>query len=343
MTEAAAKKPTRWFWINVGMLCVLAPWATYWFQQHLQLYVTEILVVGGIFSLWVFFRAMWAVLETYSKVEPAEYSLKLLTLRDVTGVLLVAGVALVVLWFCTASIYVKYEGAPGEGEYLVEVVRKSDRSPLIPAVSLTAANSVTGRPFLWQLDTSELECRILRPVKYEMLPCLLEPGHSTRIDVPGSFKPREFHLLRIVPSKGLYSELAAVDEKPLSRYDLEIKRQNDVINLDDLRRQTIYTGAGEAEMPIVLELEKDGALEHHLRSRLLAKGFEPQSAEMTTAILTSSTRPWPTFYLRTGDELTLTVRVRPSQGSSIEPSVFEGFPVHYTVTADKVQTAWLPD
>jgi hypothetical protein len=343
VSDEAPKRPTRWFWINVGMLCVLAPWATYWFQQHLQLYVTQILIIGGIFSLWVFFRAMWAVAETYTKVQPAEYSLKLLTLRDVSGVLLVAAVALTVLWFRTASIYVKYEGAPGEGEYRVEVVRKSDGSPLIPAVSLTAANAVTGRPFLWQSVTSDLECRILRPVKYEMLPCRLEPGHSTRIEVPGSFAPREFHLLRIVPSKGLYSELAAIDERPQSRYELEIRRLNEVVNLDDLRRQTIYTGAAEAEMPIVLELERDGALEHHLRSRLLAKGFEPQSAEITTAILSSSTRPWPTFYLRTGDRLTMTVRVRSSQASSSETTVFEGFPIHYTVTADKVQTAWLPE
>src|SRR6185295_16994770 len=110
-------------------------------------------------------------------------------------------------------------------------------------------------------------------------------------------------------------------------------------SLEDLRRQTIYTGATASEMPIILELERDGALEHHLRSRLIAKGFEQPSVEMTTAILSSSTRPWPTFYLRTGDELTFTVRVK----RAAETTVFERFPVRSTVTADKVQTAWLPE
>jgi hypothetical protein len=342
MNETGAKRGT-WFWVNVVTLCVLAPWATYWFQRHFELYFTEIVVVGGAFSLWVLLRAMWAVFEKTTRVEPAEYSRKLLALPDITGALIVAVVTLAILWFHTASIYVTYEGATGEGEYLVEVVRKSDRSPIVPAVSLTAANSVAGRPFLWQRKASELECRILRPVKYEILPCTLEPGHSTRIAVPGNFAPREFHLVRIVPSKTLYNELAAVDEKPQLRYDLELERQGKVATLTDLRRETIYTGAAASEMPIIMGLEPPGSLEHHLQNRLLAKGNDPESVAMATAILSSATRTWPTFYLRTGDQLKLTVRVTHPQGGSGSTTVFEGFPIKYTVTADKVQTAWLPE
>src|SRR6266702_939336 len=266
MNETGTKRGT-WFWVNVVTLCVLAPWATYWFQQHFELYFTEIVVVGGAFSLWVFLRAMWAVFEKTTRVEPAEYSRRLLALPGITGALIVAVVTLAILWFHTASIYVTYEGATGEGEYLIEVVRKSDRSPIVPAVSLTAANAVAGRPFLWQRKASELECRILRPVKYEMLPCTLEPGHSTRIAVPGNFAPREFHLVRIVPSKTLYNELAAVDEKPQLRYDLELERQGKVATLTDLRRETIYTGAAASEMPIIMGLEPPGTLEHHLHNR----------------------------------------------------------------------------
>jgi len=332
-----------WFWVNVAALCVVAPWATFWFQRHFELYFTEIVVVGGAFSCWVLLRSMWALFEKFTHAEPVEYSRKLLALPDITWALVIAVVGLVFLWFHTASIYFTYEGAPGEGEYLVEVVRKADKSPIIPAVSLTAANAVAGRPFLWQRRVSELECRVLRPVRYEMLPCTLEPGHSTRITVPGGFRAREFHLVRIAPSKALYHELAAVDEKPQSRYDLELERQGKVATLTDLRRETIYTGAGAAEMPIIMELESPGALEHHLQNRLLAKGNDTQSAAMATAILSSATRRWPTFYLRAGDQLTLTVRVTPAQGSLSPTTVFEGFPIKYTVTADKVQTAWLPE
>jgi len=342
MSEPGTKRGS-WFWVNVVTLCIVAPWATYWFQRHFELYFTEIVIVGGAFSCWVLLRSMWVVFEKFTNAEPVEYSRKLLCLPDITWALLIAVVGLAFLWFHTASIYFTYEGAPGEGEYLVEVVRKADQSPIIPAVSLTAADAVAGRPFLWQRRASELECRILRPVKYEMLPCTLEPGHSTRITVPGGFTPREFHLVRIVPSKALYHELAAVDEKPQSRYDLELERQGKVTTLTDLRRETIYTGAAAGEMPIIMELEAPGALEHHLQNRLLAKGNDPQSVAMATAILSSATRRWPTFYLRTGDQLTLTVRVTQPQGSSQSTTVFDGFPIKYTVTADKVQTAWLPE
>lgn len=343
-TDTTAKTaPARaipWFAINVAVLCVLAPWATYWFQRHLQLYFTEIVVVGGAFTLWVFLRAMWAMLEKTAKVEPWAYSRKLLALPDITGLLAVAVVVFAVLWFRTASIYVEYKGAPGEGEYRVEVVRKADGSPLIPGVSLTAANRVIGRPFLWQREKSELECRILQPVKYETLPCALEPGRSTRILVPGSFKPREFHLLRIVPSGQLYSQMPTIDDKPDTRYELELRRADQAVVLGDLRRETVYIGAAANEMPILMELEPPGALEHYLRRRLQTRSFESPSIEMTTAMLSSATRSWPTFYLRSGDELTFTVRVTRPQEPTI---VFEGFPVHYTVTADKVQTVWLPE
>ena len=47
MSDVVKEKPaapdrSRWFWINLAGLCALAPFATFWFQQHLQLYLTEI-------------------------------------------------------------------------------------------------------------------------------------------------------------------------------------------------------------------------------------------------------------------------------------------------------------
>lgn len=341
---APAKKRSPWFAVNVAVLCVLAPWATYWFQQHLQLYFTAIVVVGGALSAWVLVRAMWAVLEQAAKVEPWEVSRKLLALPDVTGVLLVAALALGVLWFRTASLYLEYGGgSAGEGEYVVEVVRKADGSPLIPSASVTAANKVVGRPFLWLGAADELECRVLRPVKFETLPCRIDPGRSTRIAVPGSFAARDFHLLRIATHGTLYAELAAVDQSPRGRYDLEIKRGNEVATLIDLRRQLVYTGATASEMPILMELEAPRSLEPQLRSQLIAKRYDPGPAELASAILSLATRAWPTFDVDAGDELALTVRVTRDQDGVATTTTLPGFPVFHTVTADKVQTVWLPD
>ena len=329
----------RWFWINVASLCLLAPWATYWFQQHLKLYFTGIVIIGGAFSLWVLLQAMWGFLQKAAKVDAWEHSRKLLAKPDVTVILAIAAAILLVLWYYTASLYITYEGAAKEGEYLVEIVREHDSSPMLAPVSLTAGTPVAGRPFLWQGAGSKLVCRILRPAKYEVLPCSLEPGHSTRILVPGSFKPREFHLLRIVPGGRLYAQLAFVEDAPESIKNLEIELRGQKEVLTDIRRQVIYTGAGEDEMPIVMALEQPGALAPHLRNRLLTKSDDVLSADRTTAILSLTTRAWPTFYVQKGDQLKLTARIFAKDGGR----VLEEFSVDYTVTADKVQTIWLPE
>ena len=330
----------RWFWINVAILCVLAPWATYWFQLHLKLYFTGIVIIGGAFSIWALLQAMWGILQKAGKVDAWEHSRKLLAQPDVTVVLVVAVATLLVLWHFTASLYITYEGAPNEGEYLVEVVRQPETSPMVPAVSLTAGNAVVGRPFLWQSGPSKLLCRILRPAKYEVLPCNLDPGRSTRIRVPGSFRPREFHLLRIVPGVSLFRQLAFVEDTPVNHKELEVEVNGKRAVLQDVRRQTIYTGAGAEEMPIVMALEAPGALEPYLRNSLLTKSDDVPNVERMTAILSLAPRTWPTFYVKQGDRLAFTVRVSGNGGVS---RVLEGFPVNYTVTADKVQTVWLTE
>ena len=342
MADSAPPLPARphpgWFWLNVSILCVLAPWATYWFQQHLTLYFTGIVIIGGAFSIWVLLQAMWGIFQKAAKVDAWEHSRKFLAQPDVTAVLFVAAVMLLVLWRYTSSLYITFEGAANEGEYLVDVVRESDTSPMVPAIPLTAGNPVVGRPFLWQSTPSKLLCRILRPAKYEVLPCNLQPGDSTRIRVPGSFKPREFHLLRIVPADRFYSQLASVDETPVSRYELQVEIKGKTMVLPDVRRQTVYTGAAAEEMPIVMVLEQPGVLEPYLRSRLLANSNDPQDVEKTSATLSLVPRTWPTSYVKKGDSLSFSVRVTDRDGQS---RVLEGYPVHYTVTADKVQTVWL--
>jgi hypothetical protein len=87
----------RWFWINVVSLCLLAPWATYWFQQHLKLYFTGIVIVGGAFSIWALFQAMWGFLQKSAKVDTWEHSRKLLAKPDVTAILFIAAAILLVL------------------------------------------------------------------------------------------------------------------------------------------------------------------------------------------------------------------------------------------------------
>ena len=338
----AAPKRKRWFVINVAALVLIAPWATYWFQKHLQLYFTEIVIVGGAFSFWVMVQGMWAMFERTSEVDVGAYSRKFLGSRDLTIMLVFVVIVLAVLWARTASLYIEYHGAPGEGEYRVEVIRKVDGSPLIPSTTLSAANAVVGGPTLWLKTKLELECRILEPVKYQALPCDLEPGSSTRISLPGSFATRDFHLLRLVPSERLYAGLALVDEHPTTRCDLELKRGTDEFVFEDLRRQTLYTGAAANEMPILMALEQPDAFRQHVFSKLTARRVDSESANLMTAILTLNTKVWPTYQVRTGDVLELAVRSTNPDGGCGLVTAAPSPVTTYTVTDEKVQTLWFP-
>lgn len=341
---AASPAPPRipWFWINVGLLCVFAPWMTWWFQQHLQLYFTEIVIVGGALSLWAVVRGMWAILEKAGKVDAWEHSRRLLALPDVAALLAVSCLVFLVLWASTASIYLNFEGAAGEGSYRVEVVRASDGSPLIGPTRLDAAHPVLGLPLFWQGGTRELRCRILEPVRYEALPCDVAPGASTRVDVPGSFRQKDFHLLRLIPTGELFRQLPAIDDQPASRYDLVVRRGTAApVVYRDLRRQVLYVGATVTEMPILLALDSPTQLALSLRMQLLAQGFDADSVERTTAILSTAAASWPSIDVRRGDVITIDVRVtRQGDAADAREPLFAR-PLRYTVGDAKVQSLWL--
>ncbi len=332
---------TRWFWINLGAICTLAPVTTYWFQQHLQLYLTEIVVVGGAFTIWAVVRLVWGLIEKATKFDAWDTSRQLLSSFAVTRWLVVATLLLAILWSSTGSLYLKLAGNKS-GTYQVDVVRKSDGSPLLTNVTLSAGRAVIGLPVFWAWDTSALQCRIVQPVEYEPMDCTLTPGKSTRIAVPGDFKPKEFHLLRIVPMGALYRTLPQDTDQPVTRYDLVIERGKESVRLADVRRQTVLLGASAEEMPLVLRLHDDASYEHFLDTRLRAAGQDRDNASLTAAVLSSTTRSLPGLYVKAGDELTIKVLWTRTDEGRTESGMLEEFPVSYKVTSEQVQTLWLP-
>jgi hypothetical protein len=346
MTEDVAKPPTpmpntRWFWINLIVICAFAPLATYWFQQHLQLYFTEIVVIGGAFTIWGLVRLIWGLFEKSTQIDAWAESRQLLGSSAVTRLLVVALCLFTVLWATTGSLYLQLEGG-GSGEYQVEVVRKTDGSPFVPPTALTAGHAVVGMPSFWQRQKLALQCRIVKPVEFEPRDCDIAPGTSTRVAVPGDFKPKEFHLLRLVPRGALYRTLPQDTDTPVTRYNLVVERGADRVHLPDLRRQSVLMGATAEEMPLVLSLQPSDQYEHFLDTRLRAAGQDPDSASLSAAILSSSLRTLPGLYVKSGDELTIKVQWTHTEQGQTRSGMVQDFPVHYRVTADKVQTLWLP-
>lgn len=348
MPEATPTR-SRWFWINLIALCALAPLATFWFQQHLKLYFTEIVVVGGAFTLWALVRMVWGLVAKATKTDVWDTSRSLLSSAEATQWFVAAALLLAALWWSTGSLYLQLGGGPGSGqsrgqsgEYEVEVVRKTDGSPLIARDTLNAGRSVAGMPMFFRNDTEQLECRIVRPVEYEPLDCDLAPGKATRIAVPGDFKSKEYHLLRIVPGGALYRTLPYESDQPVTRYDMTIARGNDSVQLTDLRKQTVMMGALESELPLILRLHDQDEYEHFLDTRLRVAGQDRDSASLAAAVLSTSTRTLPGLYLKAGDALTITVTFTRNDEGNIESGTLDGFPITYQVTADRAQTLWLP-
>jgi hypothetical protein len=331
---------SRWFWINLGTVCVLAPLLTYWFQRHLQLYFTEIVVVGGAFTIWALVRMIWGIVEKATEANAWKTSRTLLGSPLITQCLVAAALAFVALWWSTGSLYLQL-GREG-GDYVVEVVRKADGSPFIDRASLNAGRPVVGFPRLLRRESAQLECRIVQPVKFEPLDCELAPGRATRVAVPGDFTPKEYHLVRIVPSAALYRTLPQDTDEPVTRYELSITRGQDTVKAPDLRRETLLLGAEAAEMHLVLQLHDSQSYERFLDSRLRAARQDRDNASLMAAILSTSTRTMPGLYVKAGDVLTFDVTYVRAEAGEVEKGRVDGFPVTYQVTADQVQTLWLP-
>jgi hypothetical protein len=290
--------------------------------------------------LWALINMIWGLIGKATRFNAWDAGRPLLSSPTVTQLLIVGAVLLIALWASTSSIYLQLAGGKG-GEYEVEVLRKSDRSPLVGRATLNAGHSVLGMPRFLQVNDTELECRIVRPVEYEPLDCGLTKGKSTRIAVPGSFKSKEYHLLRIVPDGPLYSKLPKEGDQGLQRFDLRIERNGETMLLRDLRRETVFLGASQNELPLVLRLHENDRYERYLDTRLRVAGYDAENASLTAAILSMSTRTLPGLYVKAGDTLNIEVTVKRLEESEESGKTLNGFPFTYRVTADPVQTLWL--
>ena len=144
----AVGRPSRWFWPNLVLLAALAPFATYWFKQHLELYLTEVVLIGGGISLWAAGRIAFGWAEKLGKLDPMALSRRALGSPETSLLLLVAVIAFVALWRTTNSFYLQYEGgAAGDSEFVVRVSRVADSTPFMPDMTVGPATKVGATRF----------------------------------------------------------------------------------------------------------------------------------------------------------------------------------------------------
>ena len=336
-------KLSAWFWPNLVLLALLAPFATWWFQQHLELYFTEIVLIGGGLSLWAALRVAYGFIEKVGKVDPAALSRRALGSPEATLLLAVAIVAMAALWQTTNSFYFEYAGgAAGDKEFALQVSRVPDGTPFMPDAIVGPASKVAGQAFPFKGEKAELVCRIVKPLRYEPLPCSIDGTEAKRIKVPGSFTAKAFHLLRIVPAPVLFADLPASADQVDYRYQLDVTTGGATYTLPDLRKQTVFAGAKGADMPLVLALQDRQEYEQYLGSSLRAMGGNADSSIRTAAVLVLRAKVWDAFEAKTGQRLRFSLKFIEKRDGQVHASEVEGFPLDYTVSADKVQTIWLP-
>lgn len=334
---------SRWFWPNLVLLAALAPFATYWFKQHLELYLTEVLLIGGGITVWAALRIAFGLAEKLGKLDPLSLSQRALGSPETTLLLIVAMIAMAVLWRTTNSFYFQYEGgAAGDSEFVVRVNRLADGTPFMPDAAVGPATKVAGQAFLFRGEKAELECKIVKPLLYEPLTCSIDVGEAKRVRVPGGFKGKSFHLLRIVPVPELYQELPEGVDQPDVHYRLDVTVDGKTHAIDDIRRQTIYAGGMGADMPLVLGLQDRQDYEQYLGAALRAMSVEKDSSARMAAVLVVRTKTWDVLDARTGQRLRFSLKRRERRDGKETSIEVDGFPAEYVVTSDKVQTVWIP-
>jgi hypothetical protein len=338
---------TRLFWFNLITLLLIVPLATVLFDRHLKAYFTQVVLVGGALTLWVFIRLLWTVFNATTKFDVEDFSRTQLSSPATTRLLIVGIAVLGYLWWSAASLYFEFTGDAAKS-YKIEVVNTSTKEHYARPFEMTAAEPIVmkGLQLIGGHDV-QLTCQIAEPIGYESLDCSIRRGDSTLVKVPASFTPKEYHLVQLLPVGPLYRVIPAAGPEETSNYSLELTvlgadgKKSTAMPLADLRRGTINViPKGDDDSKIVLKLADGDKQRQAIVSRFVADGSDRGDAERTAEILVAQARNWPVAYLRRGDRLSIAVQKSRQEGDSTSSDVVST--TKYEITQDPVQIVWLP-
>ena len=348
MADTRPPQRNAWFWVNLVALLVLVPLATIFFQRHLNLYFTGIVLVGGVFTAWALVRLLWVIVERATQFDGEDYSLRQLSSPGTTRLLIVAGIVLTALWFTTSSLYFEAAGSGGR-EFEIEIVDSTTGQQFMKPVVLNPSAAVAGAPRFLQFHETNLRCRITKPVGYEPHDCSVRPGQSRRYDVPASFNETEIHLVRLVPTAPLYRFLpiASGPGSGSSNYRVEIDVRRAGASEAGakhtwpvLRRETVYVVPTDSDKQgLIKGLEDEKEYRETLLTRMRADHINESGAQEISAVLSSTRSDWPVAYLRKGDKISIDVISLPDPDNVTAGETRST--ADHVVTAEKVQTIWL--
>ena len=271
MEEAVAKKSERiqphglaitrkQFFLNVGLLIGLVISLSLWFHRHIQTHTVEGIFVGGTLTLWGLFEAVRACLDWAAEDDMKALPQKILGRQRSSQYLLLGIIASGILHAVTSSINIEYEPtADAKPSYKVEVLYQTNNLPFREPIEVRSDKRIEGRPYFFRFRNVPLRISLQSPRGFQSVDLNFGLASCLRLKVPADFKPKKFHLLRLIPSPKLMALLPETGQNATTEYELEIVRGVLTNLITGLRKQILYIGAGEEDMKIVVEKEKTEA------------------------------------------------------------------------------------
>ncbi len=261
----------RQFLVNLCLLLGLVVSVAVWFHRHIQSYAVESMLVGGTLTVWGLFELIRATLEWAAEDEMKALPQRVLGSRASMEYLLLGLVLSGLLHLCTSSLSIEYQPTEdAKFSYKVEVLYRTNGLPFLEPLQVTSDKRVQGRPYLFHWRTVPLLINLVEPRGYEPIEADFGLGTRAHWQVPSDFKAKEFHLLRLVPSPKLMTQLPEPGKDPETEYELQVVRNGKTNLVGSLRKQVLYLGAAVEDMENVVGREKPEA-RHRELDGLLAR------------------------------------------------------------------------
>lgn len=322
--------------LNLILLLVVGFFATLWFYRHLRLYVTETVLLGGSITFWTLWKISNSLLNWTIGGNRKTLGQQVIGKPWATEYLVLALFPLVFLYATTASVYLSYEQVQS-GQSTFEVAVLNRGNPYIPPITVTSVKRVVGRPFFLNFSSIDLEYRIVKPKGYRSIQKRLSPWEANFLRVPQDFQ--KLNLVRLVPSPALYSKLPRVEDHTGNRYYLDIEHKGTRFRLEDFRRQIVYTGALEVDLPILSKKDNSNTLRRELDDYLARLGFPHKNREPVVGGLLENQIRLASTEFQNKDKIIIIVGEKSddeSQGS--EKQLLKTV---YEIENNAMQTIWL--
>jgi len=322
--------------LNLILLLVVGFFATLWFYRHLRLYVTETVLLGGSITFWTLWKISSSLLNWTIGGDRKTLGQKVISKPWATEYLVLALFPLVFLYATTASIYLSYEEVQS-GESTFEMAVLNRGNPYVPPITVTSVKRIAGRPFFLNFGSIDLEYRIVNPKGYRSIQKRLSPWEANFIRIPQDFQ--KLNLVRLVPSPAVFSKLPRVEDHTGNRYYLDIEHKGTRFRLENFRRQIVYSGAPEGDLPILSKKDDSDTLRRELDDYLAGLGFPHKNREPVVAILLKNTTRLASTEFRNKDKIIVTVGEK--SGDDSQGSEKQLLKTVYEIENNAMQTIWL--